>query len=242
SRGRHSGGGLSRCGRARSLAGAGFEVSSGSGSSQAGPGPGLVLGAAAQTGLSYLSFRNPRYFWGLMTVGLSASALPGLRRLRQRPSQTSSGWLGLGLLAGLAGYALTAVGALLARRLAIGRRSLEEIQQCAQGVSRPWAALLVIPAGMGEEIFWREAVLAPYLEPGQSEIGALVGSTLVYAAVQAGSLQPLPPLGALLLGAGAGWLRIRSGSIWPAVAAHLVYSELCFVAPGLPRVGPKRPK
>ena len=173
-----------------------------------------------------------------MTLGLSASAIPGFHRLRQNPGPTSSRWVGLGLLAGAAGYGVTAAGAVLASRLAIGRRSLEEIQQCSRGVSRPWAALLVIPAGTGEEIFWREAVLGPHLKPGRSEIGALVGSTLVYAAVQAGSLQPLPPLGALLLGGGAGWLRIRSGSIWPAVAAHLAYSELCFVAPGLPRLVP----
>lgn len=177
-----------------------------------------------------------------MAVGLSGSGIPGFSRLRQHPGQTSGRWVGLGLLVGLGGYGVTTAGAVLASRLAIGRRSLEEIQQCSQGVSRPWAALLVVPAGMGEEIFWREAVLGPYLDAGQSEIGALVGTTLVYAAVQAGSMQPLPPLGALLLGAGAGWLRIRSGSIWPAVAAHLAYSELCFVAPGLPRVGSKRPK
>jgi membrane protease YdiL (CAAX protease family) len=51
------------------------------------------------------------------------------------------------------------------------------------------------------------------------------------------SLQPLPPLGAVLLGSGTGWLRIRSGSVWPAVLAHLVYAELCLVVPGLPASG-----
>jgi membrane protease YdiL (CAAX protease family) len=96
------------------------------------------------------------------------------------------------------------------------------------------AALLVIPAAAGEEIFWRESLLERQRLARGSDFQALVASTLAYGAVQAGSLQPLPPLGALLLGSMAGWLRIRSGSIWPAVAAHLAYTELCLVAPGLP--------
>jgi membrane protease YdiL (CAAX protease family) len=202
----------------------------------------LVLGAAAQTGLSYLSFRDPRYFWAVMTVGLSACGVPGFRRLRQRPARTSGRWLGVGLVTGLVGYGITVAGAIVIGRLAIGRRSLKQLEQCSQGVSRPLAAMLVIPAGIGEEIFWRESVLGRQLEAGHSQLSSLVGATLAYAAVQAGSLQPLPPLGALLLGAGAGWLRIRSGSIWPAVVAHLAYSELCLVAPGLPAAGPRSPE
>lgn len=197
--------------------------------------PELALGAAAQAGLAYLSFRYPRYFWSLMTLGLSACGLPGLWRLRARPQPVSIRWLGWGTLAGVTGYLVTAAGAVLASRLPLGRRSLARLQECSQGVPRPAAALLAIPAAVGEEIFWRESVLGRQLQTrASSPFHALLSSTLAYAVVQAGSLQPLPPLGALLLGSGAGWLRIRSGSIWPAVAAHLAYTELCLVAPGLP--------
>ena len=204
------------------------------------PASGLVLGAASQAGLSYLSFRHPRFFWALMTVGLSACGVPGLRRLRVRPQKASIRGLGLGVLAGVAGYGITAAGAVVASHLSTGRRSLDRLQACSQRVSRPVAALLVIPAAVGEEVFWRESVLGRQLQlEASSQVRDLVSSTLAYAAVQAGSLQPLPPLGGLLLGAGAGWIRIRTGSIWPAVAAHLAYSELCLVAPGLPGAGSK---
>jgi membrane protease YdiL (CAAX protease family) len=199
------------------------------------PAPTLVLGAAGQAGLSYLSFRYPRYFWALMTLGLSACGVPGLRRLRAHPQRASVRWLLLGTIAGVAGYGVTAAGAALAARLTLGRRSLDRLEECSRGVPRPVAALLVLPAALGEEVFWRESVLGRQLRPGASPpLRALVSSTLAYAAVQVGSLQPLPPLGALLLGSGAGWIRIRSGSIWPAVVAHLAYTELCLVAPGLP--------
>ncbi|MGC2192842.1 MAG: CPBP family intramembrane glutamic endopeptidase [Candidatus Dormiibacterota bacterium] len=201
----------------------------------------LWLGGAVQAGLAYLSFRYPRYFWVLTTLGLSSCGVPGLRRLRRRPQRVSFRGLGVGLFMGVAGYLITAAAAFLANRWPLGRRSLDRLQECSQSVSRPVAALLVIPAAVGEEVFWRESVLGSQLQPAaNSQFRYLVSSTLAYAAVQAGSLQPLPPLGALLLGSGAGWLRIRSGSIWPAVAAHLAYSELCLVAPGLPGAGPRR--
>jgi membrane protease YdiL (CAAX protease family) len=204
---------------------------------------GVVLGAATQAGLSYLSFRYPRYFWVLMTLGLSACGLPGFRRLRAEPQRASVRGLGFGVLAGVAGYGITAAGAAVAGHWPFGRRSLDRLRECSRSVPRPVAALLVIPAAVGEELFWRDSVLGRQFPPSaDSQFRRLAGSTLAYAAVQAGSLQPLPPLGGLLLGAGAGWIRIRSGSIWPAVAAHLAYSELSLVTPGLPGSGKKPPK
>ena len=200
------------------------------------PAPALLIGAATQAGLAYLSFRHPKYFWALMTVGLSASGAPAWRRLRARPQPAPLRWLGLGVLAGSAGYGITAAGAALSARLPLGRRSLRRLRECSASVPRPVAAVLVIPAAVGEELFWRESVLGSRIANMEnSQLRQLLGPTLAYVAVQAWSFQPLPPLGALLLGWGAGWIRLRSRSIWPAVAAHLVYSELCLVAPGLPQ-------
>ena len=195
--------------------------------------PTAALGIASQAGLVYLSFRNPRYFWPLMTMGLSVSGLPGLRKLRDQPQPTSASWLLAGAAAGLAAYGVTLAGASVVGRLSRGKRWLARLRECTQGTPRPLAALLVIPASIGEELFWRESVLGLRLRD-DVELGLIVRATLVYAAVQAASLQPLPSLGALLLGSGAGLLRVRSGSIWPSVAAHLVYAELCLVEPGLP--------
>jgi len=168
-----------------------------------------------------------------MTMGLSVSGLPGLRKLRDQPQPTSASWLLAGAAAGLAAYGVTLAGASVVGRLSRGKRWLARLRECTQGTPRPLAALLVIPASIGEELFWRESVLGLRLRD-DVELGLIVRATLVYAAVQAASLQPLPSLGALLLGSGAGLLRVRSGSIWPSVAAHLVYAELCLVEPGLP--------
>jgi membrane protease YdiL (CAAX protease family) len=195
-----------------------------------------VLGIVSQAGLVYLSFRNPRRFWPLMTTGLSAGGLPGLRRLRERPQPTSIRWLLTGAAVGLVGYGITVAGAAVVGRVPQGRRWLARLRACTQGVPSPLAALLVIPASIGEELFWRESVPGQQLDPGADvDLSLIMRSTLIYAAVQGASLQPLPSLGALLLGSGAGVLRLRSRSIWPAVAAHLVYAELCLVEPGLPR-------
>ncbi|MGA8207549.1 MAG: CPBP family intramembrane glutamic endopeptidase [Candidatus Dormiibacterota bacterium] len=170
-----------------------------------------------------------------MTVGLSASGLPGLRKLRYRPQPSSAPWLLLGAAAGIAAYGVTLVGAAAVGRVPQGRRWLASLGDCTQGVPRALAGLLVIPASIGEELFWRDSVLEGGQCPGNDvEMGRIVRTTMVYAAVQAASLQPLPSLGALLLGTVTGLIRVRSGSIWPAVAAHLVYAELCLVEPGLP--------
>lgn len=196
--------------------------------------PALYLGTALQVSATYLGFQHPGWFWRALPPGLSSLGIPGLRRLRSRPQPASPGWLVLGLLAGVAGYGVTALGAALVARSAIGRRSLARIHECSASVGRPTAALLTLPASLGEELFWRESVLRAHGRADREPVLAdLASTTLLYAAVQSASLEPLPPLGALLLGGGAGWLRIRSRSIWPAVLAHLVYSELCLVAPGL---------
>jgi membrane protease YdiL (CAAX protease family) len=197
--------------------------------------PILVLGVAGQAALCYWTFRHPRSFWPLMTLGLSASGLPGLCRLRQHPQVVQAGWLAVGATAGLAGYGITASGAALLCRLTSGRRWLAQFHRCTGRLTPPLAALLVLPAAAGEELFWRDTLLGRLLRGGsQPSRGLWLRSTLLYGAVQAGSLQPLPPLGGLLLGAGAGWIRLRSGSVWPAVLGHLVYTELCLVRPGLP--------
>jgi membrane protease YdiL (CAAX protease family) len=197
--------------------------------------PTAALGMASQTGLVYLSFRNPRLFWPLMTLGLSASGLPGLRKLHHRPQPTSAPWLLLGAAAGVAAYGFTLVGAAVVGKVPQGRRWLAGLRDCTRGVPRPLAGLLVIPASIGEELFWRDSVLERGHGPGNDvDMGRIVRWAMVYAAVQAASLQPLPSLGALLLGSVTGLIRVRSGSIWPAVAAHLVYTELCLVEPGLP--------
>ena len=171
-----------------------------------------------------------------MTAALAGSGLLVPRAGARSGRIPSPRWLGLGIGVGAAAYAATLGVSRLISRYERGRRSLSHFQSCADSTPKPVAAALILPAALGEEWFWREGVMAALMERTQSPGRALTEATVCYALVQAASLDPLPPAGALLLGLGTGALRLASGSIWPAVAAHVVYSELTLVAPGLARV------
>jgi membrane protease YdiL (CAAX protease family) len=131
-------------------------------------------------------------------------------------------------------YALTVGASGILSRTGPGRRSLHRLKRCTGSVPPPLAALLALPAACGEEWFWREGVLGAELDRGDGPGPALLKSTLWYAAVQMAAFDPLPPAGAILLGGVTGALRVTSESVWPGLVAHVIYSELTLVAPGLP--------
>ncbi|MGH7641020.1 MAG: CPBP family glutamic-type intramembrane protease [Candidatus Dormibacteria bacterium] len=193
----------------------------------------LGLGLGVQALATYVGFGRPQLFWGALPVGLGLSGLPALRRLAGASQPASRRWLLAGLAAGAGGYGLTAILTLPLTRLEWGRAALVRLQRCFGAAPRPLAGLLALPAALAEEAFWRQAMLFP-ADRGDPW-SRLPWVTLAYCLIQCCSLEPLPPLGAVLLGSGGGWLRIRSGSIWPPVLAHAVYTELCLVKPGLPR-------
>ncbi|MHB1526288.1 MAG: CPBP family glutamic-type intramembrane protease [Candidatus Dormibacteria bacterium] len=171
-----------------------------------------------------------------MTAGLAGAGLLVPRAKSRSARATSVLWLGLGAGVGAAAYSFTLGASLVISRSARGRRSLGHLQACTGSVPRPLAAALILPAALGEEWFWREGVTRALLGRGQSPGRTLFQGTACYSAVQAAALDPLPPAGALLLGLATGTLRLASGSIWPSAVAHVVYSELTLVAPGLARV------
>lgn len=83
-----------------------------------------------------------------------------------------------------------------------------------------FAAAVLAP--VAEEVAFRGYVLSAlrtHLGPG----AAIVGSSVLFAAMH---LDPVRFPAVLFLGLFLGWLAFRSGSIWPAVAAHAVNNGL----------------
>jgi membrane protease YdiL (CAAX protease family) len=89
------------------------------------------------------------------------------------------------------------------------------------------SVIAVLP-GLCEELVVR-GVLLLSLVRGLGPMGAAVGSALLFAAMHA---DPYRFLFTLTIGLVLGALRLRSGSLWPPVVAHLTLNALTFlVAP-----------
>lgn len=185
-------------------------------------------GLAAQALALYASRRRPRHFWPLMTaalIGSGASVMPPSPRNRAALCCCPPGWAALGLGAGIGLHLAAAEGARVIRRFPAGASRLARVRLWTGSRPRAVAALLVIPAAVGEELYWRA-------DPRPGDVAS-------YAACQLASGNLLLPLGAVPLGLLTTWLRQASGCLWPALFAHLAFTELTFVAPGLP--GPAEP-
>lgn len=121
----------------------------------------------------------------------------------------------------------------------------------AQLVMIPVAAVIGLLPALGEEIGWRGWLLPKLMPLGP--VPAIVVSGVVWGTWHApvlllGYNYPTAPgwLGVLcmvvmctLVGAVFGWLRLRSGSVWPAALAHAAFnasagSILLFAAAGAP--------
>lgn len=81
-----------------------------------------------------------------------------------------------------------------------------------------------------EELFWRGlggSVLRRFGIPA-----AVVGTAATWVLVH-GLLEAIPAL--LVLGVGFGWVRMRSGSMWPSFVAHAAYNGLAILISVLAR-------
>ncbi|HEX9188485.1 MAG TPA: CPBP family intramembrane glutamic endopeptidase, partial [Vicinamibacteria bacterium] len=88
--------------------------------------------------------------------------------------------------------------------------------------------VIAILPGLCEELVVRGALLPSLVErlgPG----GAVVGSAFLFAAMHA---DPYRFFFTLTIGLGLGLLRLRTGSLWPPVLAHVTLNALTFaIAP-----------
>lgn len=135
------------------------------------------------------------------------------------------------LAAVILGLALPVAGGWLTRWLAQGHQVTQDVKQVGGAASmllRVPLALVVVSLGpLVEELLFRGALLSALLR--RTSVGWSVAiSSLLFACVH------LPDLGFLwyavpnlaLLAAALAWLRLRSGSLWPAVLAHGVNNAL----------------
>lgn len=189
-----------------------------------------ALGAAllAQMVAAREAQAHPARFWPLMGGSLCLAGLVTLPEERRELGAPTPGWALAAVAVGAGLHLLVRAGALLLGGGPRLRDHLERVRAGAHSVPAPLAAALAVPAAAGEELYWRG------LQPGPRFGGEVVGPALWYAGCQLPSGNPLLALGALPLGLAGGWLRMRSGSLIPAVIAHVVFSELTLVWPGLP--------
>jgi membrane protease YdiL (CAAX protease family) len=153
----------------------------------------------------------------VLATGSNLKAVPYLRLGRVRPAP-----LVLGALAGAAGT-LLAMGVMAGAQRLMPRSWIETFdlaklfdRSLAERVVLAVVATLVAP--VCEEIAFR-GYLQTTLLSRRGPASALAASTLLFAVIH---LDPVRFPALLVLGGVFGWLAWRSGSIWPAVAAHAV--------------------
>jgi len=138
-------------------------------------------------------------------------------------------------IAVLLGLATPVVGGMLTLWLAHGHSVPQDVKQMLDGATsglRIGLALLVVSLGpLVEELLFRGVLLSALLRHMRAGWAIALGAVLF-------ALVHLPDLGFLwyglpnlaLLGAMAAWLRLRSGSIWPAVLVHAINNLFAVMA------------
>lgn len=139
------------------------------------------------------------------------------------------------LAAVLLGLALPIAGGWLTRWVAQGHEVVQDVKQIGGAASLalrlPLAFVVVSLGPLVEELLFRGALLSALLRR-MGTGPAIAVSAVLFACVH------LPDLGLLwyavpnlaLLAAVLAWLRLRSGSLWPAVVAHGVNNLLAVAA------------
>jgi membrane protease YdiL (CAAX protease family) len=178
--------------------------------------------------------------WGLVWTELFVFLLPpvvaatgsNLRpgsflRLARRPTTRQ---VALGAATGVALF-FAASGIMSLTTLLVPRRWVDtfDITHLFQGSPREQLAMALIAtllAPLAEEVAFRGYLLSAlrtHLRPG----AAIAASSVLFAAMH---LDPVRFPAVLFLGAFLGWLAWRSGSLWPAVAAHAANNGLGSIA------------
>jgi membrane protease YdiL (CAAX protease family) len=156
-------------------------------------------------------------------------------RVRLRPTRRL---VAMGLLSGLALYALSLVGALVARQTPLWPR-VRSVVELTRTTAPGLLAALVIVLGTSpsEEVLWRGAVFARLTRRYGAGWRPVVLCAVAYAAFVGLSGSPVLPLAALVCG--TVWARQRqvTGSLVPSLVSHALWSLLMYLyVPGLPRI------
>lgn len=195
-----------------------------------------IRAGLAQPGMQALTVLVSLGLAGTLIVLLSRGKWPRLWSLAQTPGfgfTLPRRWYFFAL-AILAGLAAPVLGGLLTQWLAHGHSLTQDIQQLGRDTPpalRVLLALMVVSVGpLVEELLFRGVLLSALQRWHVG--GAVVISSLTFGLVHLPGLQfqwyALPDL--VLLGCVLAWLRLRSGSIWPAILAHGVNNLLAVMA------------
>jgi uncharacterized protein len=185
------------------------------------------LGATAQSFHPLAGLVWTELFVFLLTPALVAAGSnlrPGpFLLLARRPTGRQ---VALGAAYGLALFfaagAIMSLTTLLVPRHWVDAFDVTRLFEGSRGHRLGMALAASVLAPFAEEVAFRGYVLSAlrtHLRPG----AAIVGSSVLFAAMH---LDPVRFPAVLFLGLFLGWLAWRSGSIWPAVAAHAVNNGL----------------
>jgi membrane protease YdiL (CAAX protease family) len=160
--------------------------------------------------------------------------------LARRPT---AGQVGLGILLGLASFTAAApTVALWSAVLPPGWVSFFDLGPLFRGPPAERAVLVALTsllAPVCEELAFRGYLLSA-LRIRLGTGAALAAGTLLFAAMH---LDPVRLPALLVQGAAFGWLAIRSGSIWPAVAGHAANNlAAALLAAAAPAEAPEAPQ
>jgi len=168
--------------------------------------------------LSQLSF---------VAIGLGAAAFFGMGRDRLRLRRPALVDLAFGVGIGLCTPAL-ATGLMAVQELVFpGAQVFAERFGASLGLERPlWVTLLlfaVLP-GLCEELLFRSALLG-MLERDARPVPRVLLVAFLFALLHLSVFRLAPTM---VLGVVAGWLTLRSRSVWPAVAFHVTHNAASF--------------
>jgi uncharacterized protein len=206
-------------------------VAAGVPSLQAASDPDVLVETLGGAGLGVLTMVQIGVLAG--AAWLAAGALPptdaptAVRRARAFPVGRPSAWmLGAALVGGLTLWTLPSwIAERLVERVdapSTPELLLELLQSGSLGGRLVVAIAIGISAPLCEEIVFR-GYLWRAIELGWGRIAAWLGTTLLFAAYH---LDPVQSVSLLPVALFIGWLRLRSGSIVPAVLAHFVNNAL----------------
>jgi len=172
------------------------------------------------------------FFIGLPAVGLAVvrhgRAAPMLMGLHQRGGR----WLWLAPIVVLVLSFIVDEGILRLVREVAGSEILPTVNtviaEIATTPSRMLLAVLVIGvlAPLVEELVFR-GLLYGWVEGRFGGVVALIVSSLAFAAAH---VEPIHVALVLPIGVLLGWTRMRTGSLWPAIAAHIANNTVAVVA------------
>lgn len=173
----------------------------------------------------------------LITLWLARRQWPALWPLSAPPGfgfalPAQGGYYAIALALGLV---LPFLGGLLTQWFARGHEVSQDIKSlgaaASLGLRIPLALLVTTLGPLVEELLFRGVLLSASLRYAPAWVGMFITAAL-FACVHLPDLgflwYALPNL--LLLGVTLAWLRLRSGSIWPAVLAHGVNNALAVVS------------